>query len=185
MTMWLIIIGGVVVGCFLYIFVLYNKFIKLNNDINEAFATMDVYLKKRWDLIPNIVETVKGYAKHEADTLEEIVKLRSGSYDNLSIDDKINSNIKLNNNISRIMALAESYPDLKADKHFLDLQKSLASVEEEIAQSRKYFNAVVRIYNNKVEMIPSKFVASMLGYKVKSMFEAKDDERENVQVNLK
>ena len=174
-----------VVGLVLvYFFLVYNKFVKLSNDIKEAFATMDVYLKKRWDLIPNIVETVKGYAKHEADTLESVIKLRGSNYDNMSNEEKIDNNLKLNDNIVKIMALAEAYPDLKADKHFLDLQKSLASVEDEIAQSRKYYNAVVRIYNNKVEMIPSNIVASILGYKTKTMFEAKDDERENVRIDL-
>ncbi|MEE3344225.1 MAG: LemA family protein [Bacilli bacterium] len=182
--MLLYVLIGVVLLIIIYLFLVFNKFVKLNNDVNEAFSTMDVYLKKRWDLIPNIVETVKGYAKHEKETFEEVVKLRNNNYDDLSDNEKINTNKKINNSISRIMALAESYPELKADKHFLELQKTLGDIEDEIAQSRKYYNAVVRNYNNKVQMVPSNIVAKLFNYKTKNMFEANDDERNNVKVEL-
>ena len=117
------VIIGVVVLILTYIFVEFNGFIKLNNKVNEAFATMDVCLKKRWDLIPNLVETVKGYAKHEKDTLEEVVKLRSGDYDAMSDEEKIKTNAEINKGIGRIMALAESYPNLKANENFSNLAK--------------------------------------------------------------
>lgn len=178
------IIISIAVLFIIYIFVTYNSFVNLNNQVTEAFATMDVYLKKRWDLIPNIVETVKGYAKHESDTLESVIKLRNGNYDNMSNNEKIDKNSKLTGEISKIMALVENYPDLKANEHFLDLQKSLAKVEDEIAQSRKYYNAVVRLFNNKVEMFPSNILANILNYKSKKMFEATDEERTNVKVKL-
>lgn len=168
----------------IYGFIVYNSLIKLDNKVKEAFATMDVYLKKRWDLVPNLVETVKGYSKHEKDTLEQILKIRNSVYDNISNDNKIKTNEALTSNIARIMLLAESYPELKADEHFLELSKELTNVENEIAQARKYYNAVVRIFNNKVEMFPSNLIAGITGYKPKLMFEATSSERNNVKVEL-
>ena len=177
----LLIILGI---CTLYFVIVYNKLINLNNKIKESFATMDVYLKKRWDLIPNIVETVKGYAKHEKDTFKEIIEMRNSDYDILSDEQKIKTNEQLTKDISKIMALAEAYPNLKANKNFLDLQKSLKDIEDEIAQSRKYYNATIRVYNNLVEMIPSNIIAKILGYNTKNMFEANADERQNIKVKL-
>ena len=182
--MWLYIIIAIVVIILIALFVTYNNFVELNNKVKEAFATMDVYLKKRWDLIPNIVETVKGYAKHEKDTLKEVINLRNSAYDSMSNDEKIKTNEQLSNGINKIMALAESYPDLKANENFKDLSNKLAKVEEDVANSRKYYNATVRIYNNKVEMFPSNIIAKIFGYKSKSMFEANDKERESVKVEF-
>lgn len=142
-----------------------------------------IFTWKRWDLIPDIVQVVKRYAKHEKDTLKEIVELRNSvkSYDKLSDEEKIRANEQMSGGLIRLMALAEAYPDLKANDNFLSLQKDLSSIEDEIAQSRKYYNAVVRNFNNKVEMIPSNIVAKMLCYKPKTMFEANASERENVK----
>lgn len=178
------VIIGVVLIVIVLIIALLNGFIKLDNKVNEAFATMDVYLKKRWDLIPNLVETVKGYAKHEKDTLEEVVKIRSGDYDLLSSEEKIKTNEKVTKGISRIMALAESYPNLKANENFSNLAKELTKTEDEIAQSRKYYNATVRVFNNKVQVFPNSVFAKLFGYKTKSMFEARQEERDNVKVEL-
>ena len=178
------VIIGVVVLVLIYIFIEFNGFIKLNNKVNEAFATMDVYLKKRWDLIPNLVETVKGYAKHEKETLEEVVRLRSGDYNAMSNEEKISTNTKITNGINRIMALAESYPNLKANENFSNLAKELTKTEDEIAQSRKYYNATVRLFNNKVQMFPSNIIAKIFGYKNKAMFEANSDERNSVKIAL-
>lgn len=182
----LMIVIVVLVICLLYFILTYNKLIKLNNETKEGFSTMDVYLKKRWDLIPNLVQVVKGYAKHEKDTLKEIVELRNSvkSYDKLSDEEKIKTNEQMSNGLNRLMALAEAYPDLKANENFLNLQSDLSSIEDEIVQARKYYNAVVRNFNNKVEMIPSNIVAKILGYKSKTMFEANADERKNVKVEL-
>lgn len=182
--MWIYIIIAIIVLIIIYAFALYNNFVKLNNKVKEAFSTMDVYLKKRWDLIPNIVETVKGYAKHEKDTLEEVVELRNSTYDKMSDDEKIKTNEQLSSSISKIMVLAEAYPDLKANENFKNLSKELSKVEDDIANSRKYYNGVVRIYNNNVEMFPSNIFARLFGYKSKSMFEASANERENVKVEL-
>lgn len=174
----------IVVLLIIYILVTYNSFVSSNVLVEEAFSTMDIYLKKRWDLIPNLVEVVKGYAKHEKSTLEEVVKLRNGIYDNMSNLDKIDTNLKLSESLSKIMVIAENYPDLKANKNFLELSKQLVKVEEDIANSRKYYNAVVKNYNNKVRLIPSNIVAILMGFKEKKMYEATDEERENVSIDL-
>lgn len=182
--MWIYIIIAIIVLIVIYALALYNSFVKLNNKVKEAFSTMDVYLKKRWDLIPNIVEIVKGYAKHEKDTLKEVVELRNSTYDKMSDEEKIKTNEQLSSGINKIMALAEAYPDLKANENFKDLSKQLTRVEDDITNSRKYYNGVVRIYNNKVEMFPSNIFAGLFGYKSKAMFEASANERENVKVEL-
>lgn len=182
--MGLYIVIGIIALLIIYIFITFNGLVKLNNRVKEAFATMDVYLKKRWDLIPNIVETVKGYAKHEKETLKEVIELRNSAYDSMSDEEKITTNNKINSVMSKIMALAESYPDLKANENFVDLSKQLSKVEDEIANSRKYFNGTVRDFNNKVEMFPSNIIAGLLGYKSKRMFEASDEEKKNVKVEL-
>lgn len=182
--MWIYVAAAIIILILIYFGVTYNSLVKLNNIVKEAFSTMDVYLKKRWDLIPNLVETVKGYSKHEKDTLEQILKIRNSVYDNISNDNKIKTNEALTNNIAQIMLLAETYPGLKANKHFLELSKELTNVENEIAQARKYYNAVVRLFNNKVEMFPSNLIAVITGYKPKLMFEATSNERDNVKVEL-
>lgn len=182
--MWIYIIIGIVVLLIIYIIALYNSFVQLNNKVDEAFSTMDVYLKKRWDLIPNIVETVKGYAKHEKETLEKVISLRNSAYENMSDEEKIKANEQLTSGINKIMALAEAYPDLKANKNFKDLSNQLTKVEEDIANSRKYYNGVVRIYNDKVKMFPSNIFAGLFGYKAKKMFETAAAERENIKVEF-
>lgn len=178
------IIMAVIILLIVYIFVLYNSFVSLNNKVKEAFATMDVYLKKRWDLIPNLVETVKGYANHEQETFGEVTKLRNSNYESMSNEEKIITNEKMNTKIDRIMALKEAYPELKANENFKDLSEQLRKIEDDIANSRKYYNAVVRLYNNKVEMFPNNLVAKIFCYQSKKMFEASVDERKNVKVEL-
>jgi len=145
---------------------------------------MDVYLKKRWDLLPNLLEIVKGYMRHESDVLKSIVELRNLSYDKISQSDKMEMNDKLATGIARLMAVAENHPDLKASKNFSDLSLQLSKAEEDIAHARKYYNAVVKRLNTQVEMFPSNLVAKMFGFKQFPLFEAKDSERENIQVQL-
>ena len=168
----------------IYVLVTYNVLVKLKNRVDESFSTMDVYLKKRWDLIPNIVQTVKGYANHEKTTLSEVIKLRNGVYDDMTNNEKINANQQLSNNIIKLMALAEQYPDLKANENFKDLSIELTKLEDEIANSRKYYNGTVREFNDKVQMFPSNIVAKIFGYKTKAMFKASEEEKKNVKVNL-
>ena len=178
------LIIGVIALLVIYVLVTYNVFVKMKNRVDESFSTMDVYLKKRWDLIPNIVETVKGYAKHEKSTLSDVIKLRNGAYDNMSSDEKIKANQQLSKGITKIMALAEQYPVLKANENFKDLSTQLTKIEDEIANSRKYYNGTVREFNDKVQMFPSNIVAKIFGYKAKIMFEATEEERKNVKVSF-
>ena len=182
--MWIYGVLGIVAIILIYFLVTYNSFVRLGNRVDEAFSTMDVYLKKRWDLIPNLVETVKSYVKHEKDTLEQIVNLRNSSYDNMSSTDKVKTNNELSKGITKIMALAESYPDLKSNENFKNLSDQLLKIEEDIANSRKYYNGIVRTFNDKVEMFPSNLIAKILGYKEKDMFEASETERENIKVEF-
>lgn len=178
------LIIAVITLIIIYFLVQYNGFVKLNNKVKEAFSTMDVYLKKRWDLIPNLVEVVKGYASHESSLLEEITKLRSNIYTNMSTSEKIDANEEITNNLSKIMAIAENYPELKASKNFSELASQLSKIEDEIANSRKYYNAIVRKFNTKIEMFPSNIVAKIFGFKPVKMFEANIEEKKNVNVDI-
>lgn len=180
----LIIAIVIIVLIALFVMTTYNDLVRLRNKVEEAFATMDVYLKKRFDLIPNLVSTVKGYAKFEANTLEEVIKLRSSSYGTMSTEEKIDTENKISKEIGKLIAVAENYPDLKANQNFLDLTQQLTRIEEEIANSRKYYNATVRQLNNKVQMFPSSIIANMFGFKAGKMFEAAENERQNVQVSF-
>ncbi len=182
--MWIYLLMALLLLLFLYIFITYNRFVTYKNRVEEAFSTMDVYLKKRWDLVPNLVEVVKGYAKHEKETFKEIVSLRNEIYDHMKTNDKIDKNEKLSSQLNKLMALSEAYPDLKANVNFQDLSDKLKQIEEDIANARKYYNGTVRIMNNKVQMVPSNLVAKLFGFQSYKMFEALEDERKNVQVKL-
>lgn len=182
--MWLWIILAIIILIIIYAFILYNNFISLDNKVKEAFSTMDVYLKKRWDLIPNLVETVKGYAKYEEETLTKVTKLRNTVYNKMTNDEKIINNEELSSDVSKIMALKESYPELKANENFIDLSNKLTKIEDDIANARKYYNGTVRIYNNKVQMFPNNIFAKLFGYKPKRMFEASLEDKQNIRIDL-
>ncbi|MBQ0051910.1 MAG: LemA family protein [Treponema sp.] len=162
----------------------YNGFVQGKNQCEEAFSTMDVYLKKRFDLIPNLVATVKGYAKHESETLEKVISARNAGT-RLSPEEKAQDENQITGAIRQIFALSESYPDLKANTNFIDLQGQLKKIEEDIANSRKYYNAVVKEFNTKCETIPSVFIAN-LGHFTKKPLYAVDEaeERKNVKVEF-
>lgn len=181
MILLIIVILSIIV---LYTIIQYNSLVKTNNLVKEAFSTMDVYLKKRWDLIPNLVEVVKGYANYEKDTLNEITTLRTNIYDNMSINKKIDINEQITQNISKLMAISENYPELRASENFLKLSKELTEIEDEIANSRKYYNGTVRMLNNKIQMFPSNIVANIFKFKQEKMFEANTEEKNNIKVNL-
>ena len=168
----------------IYIITTYNKLIKLRHIVEEAFSTMDVYLKKRWDLVPNLVEVVKGYVKHEKDILEKIVKLRADTYQDMSIDNKININNQMANEISKIILVSEKYPELKSNQNFLNLSKELTQIEDDIANSRKYYNGSVRIFNTKIQVFPNNILAKIFGFKEENMFEITNEEKDNVKVEL-
>lgn len=182
--MWLWIILAVIILIIIYVFILYNSFISLDNKVKEAFSTMDVYLKKRWDLIPNLVETVKGYAKYEEETLTRVTKLRNTVYNKMTNDEKIINNEELSSDVSKIMALKEAYPELKANENFIDLSNKLTKIEDDIANARKYYNGTVRIYNNKVQMFPNNIFAKIFNYKTKRMFEASLEDKQNIRIEL-
>ena len=173
----LIVIIVLIVLLILYVVSCYNKLVRLSNKVDEGFSTMDVYLKKRFDLIPNLVETVKGYAKHESDTLQRNMAQTS--------KDVMDSENKITKAIQGIFAVAEQYPDLKANTNFMDLQNQLKKVEEDIANARKYYNALVREYNDAILIVPTNVIASMFHFEKKTMFEVSDaSQRENVQVKF-
>lgn len=165
-TITIIAVAIIIVFC---IFV-YNSFIQLSNKVKEAFSTMDVYLKQRFDLIPNLVDTVKAYAKHEADTLEELTKRRAKVASN-DIDGKIDGEMRIGEALSRILVVVENYPQLKASENFLDLHKRLVKVEEDIAFARRYYNGSVRQYNDKCQMFPYNIIANIFGFRAKKMYE--------------
>lgn len=181
-----VVIGIIVVVVLLvFVIVTYNQLVRGKITVDEAFATMDVYLKKRFDLIPNLVETVKGYAKHEEGTFAEIVGLRSQNYSNMSDEEKIQSGVAMSRMLPQIMALAENYPELKSNQNFLDLSQQLNQIEDDIASSRKYYNGAVKQYNYRVQMFPSSLIASMFQFETKRMFEVESaEERQNVQVKF-
>lgn len=167
-----------VIGC-------YNKLVKQKMIVEEAFSTMDVYLKKRFDLIPNLVETVKGYAKHEERTLSGVVSLRNQNYSSMSPAEKLENSAAISRILPQIMALAESYPELKANQNFMELSSQLEAVEDDIANARKYYNGAVRKYNVTVQTVPANIVAGMFHFETKPMFEVDHvEERQNVQVKF-
>lgn len=183
MLIWIII--AIIIVLAIAFVGMYNSFIKLKNSCEEAFSTMDVYMKKRFDLIPNLVETVKGYASHEKETLEKVMAARNGVQSAATVEEKMAQENVLTGTLKSLFAVAEAYPDLKANTNFLDLQNQLQSVEEDIANSRKYYNAVVKQFNTKCEMFPSNIIASIFHFEKKPMFEVDSaEERKNVEVKF-
>lgn len=159
----------------------YNKFVRANNRVSESESAIDVLLNQRFDLLPNIIETVKGYTKHESGTLEELVKLRS-SYNNdgFSIDETE----KINEKFGSIIALAENYPELKANSQFMSLQSTLSDIEDKLNSARLFYNNAVTRYNNMVESIPSNIVAKIFGFNKKELFKLDDSKKENIKVSF-
>ncbi len=176
---------ALVVVLVIYLVGAYNGFVVSRNKVEEAFSTMDVYLIKRSDLIPNLVETVKGYAKHEKETLENVIKARNMAVSATTPEDKIKAAGEMSGMLSRLFALAESYPDLKANTNFQDLMAQLKVVEEDIANARKYYNGIVRQYNTSIEVFPANIVANMFKFVKKPLFEVEDEsQRKNVKVEF-
>ena len=162
----------------------YNRGITLKNYKNEAFSTMDVYLKKRWDLIPNLLEITKGYAEHEKGVFENVTKLRNMNYTAMSDDDKLDINNQLSLGLSKLIAVAENYPELKANENFMQLSQELTAIEGEIASSRKYYNGCVRELNNFLEYFPTNIIGAIFRFEKGKFFEIDESQRENVQVKF-
>ena len=165
---------------------LFNRGVRLKNQVEEAWSGISVQLKRRYDLIPNLVNTVKGYAAHEQDTLEKVIQLRNQaqSVPAGQINDQVQAEAALSAGVRSIFALAENYPDLKANQNFLGLQQTLTEVEDHLQNARRYYNAVVRDNNNYVDGFPSMIVARMVGFKGFDFFEADEKERGNVEVKF-
>lgn len=178
-----IVIGVAVVLLVLVLFT-YNNLIQLRNKVKEAFSTMDVYLKKRYDLIPSLVDIVKGYAKHETDTLQEVTKMRVNAQKS-DLNASINNEMKIGDALQSLLVIVEKYPDLKANTNFLDLQERLSKMEEEIAFSRRYYNGCVREFNDRCQMFPFNLIAGVFGFKALPMYQVESEqERKVVDVKL-
>ena len=165
-----------------------NAFVRLKNKVEEAWATIDVFLKKRFDLIPNLVETVKGYAKHESETLEKVVAARNVSASAKTPEEKMQAANQLSGSLRTLFtAVSESYPDLRANTNFMDLQNQLKNIEGELEGSRRYYNGVVKSFNTKLELFPANIVGNRMGeeYKKRAYFELdSEEERKNVKVSF-
>lgn len=183
MNWWIILIIAIVL-IVLYVISVYNSLVNLKNQVEDQMSQIDVELKRRFDLIPNLVETVKGYTKHEKETLEGVIKARNSyvSADNLS--DQLKADGELTSAISKLFALTESYPDLKANQNFNSLQSELSEIEQKIVYARQFYNDSVLKLNNKIEMFPSNLVAKMFNFVKKEFFEASKEEKENVKVKF-
>lgn len=179
-----IIIGAIILLVVLFFISTYNGLVRLRNMVKDQWSQIDVLLKRRADLIPNLVETVKGYAKHESETLEAVINARNKAVSATTTEEEMKANGELSGALSRLFALAESYPDLKANTNFMDLQNNLKETEDKIAYARQFYNDAVLKYKNKLEMFPSNIVASMFGFKPEPFFEATEAEKENPQVKF-
>ena len=181
---WWVILIIVVVLIVLWAISVYNKLVVLRNRVKDQWAQIDVQLKRRFDLIPNLVETVKGYTKHESETLEAVIKARNTYVSATLPEDQMKADGELTQAISKLFALTESYPDLKANTNFQALQQELTETESKIAAARQFYNDTVMVYNNKVSMVPSNIIASLFKFNKEAFFEANETERQNVQVKF-
>lgn len=181
---WWIILIIVLVLIILWAISVYNSLIALRNRVKDQWAQIDVQLKRRFDLIPNLVETVKGYTKHESGTLEAVIKARNTYVSATVPEEQMKADGELTQAISKLFALTESYPDLKANTNFQALQQELTETESKIAAARQFYNDTVMVYNNKVSMVPSNIIASLFKFNKEAFFEANETERQNVQVKF-
>ncbi len=180
---WIVVIA-VVVLLVLYLVGTYNTLVKLRNRVKDGWAQIEVVLKRRADLIPNLVETVKGYAGHEKSTLEGVIEARNKAVSATTPADEMKANGELTQALGRLFALTEAYPDLKANTNFMDLQNNLKETEDKISFGRQFYNDTVLKYKNKIEMFPSNIVAGMFGFKSEPFFEASEADREVPKVQF-
>ena len=169
MTILIVIVVVAIIG--MWLVSLYNRLVKLRNNRENAFADIDVQLKQRHDLVPQLVATVKGYAAHEKETLDRVISARNGAIAAQTIDDKIKAENLLSAALNGLKVTVEAYPDLKANQNFMQLQEEIADLENKLAAVRRYFNSATRELNNAVETFPSNMVAGMFGFKKEIMFD--------------
>ena len=183
MTTLLYLILGILVIAILWLIALYNGLIKLKNRTDEAWSDIDVQLKKRYDLIPNLIETIKGYAQHEKETLENVVEARNAAMSAQGAG-KAKAENALSETLKSIFALSENYPDLKANQNFLQLQDELSDTENKIQAARRFYNTNVRDFNTKIQTFPNNIIAGKLKFTNKEFFQANDVEKENIAVKF-
>ncbi len=183
-TIILIVIVALIVLIGLYIGKTYNSLVRLRNNVKDQWSQIDVLLKRRADLIPNLVETVKGYASHEKETLEEVINARNKVVGAKNTEDEIKADGELSRALGRLMAVAESYPDLKANTNFLDLQNNLKDTEDKIQYARQFYNDSVLKYKNKMEVFPSNIIASMFNFEKETFFEIDEASKEVPKVQF-
>ncbi|MBR1883601.1 MAG: LemA family protein [Clostridia bacterium] len=171
----------IIIAVLLIIIVQYNSMVSLKKKVEQSSSSIEVYLKQRFDLLPNLVETVKAYAKYEKETLEKIIEMRK-QYMNNSSD--LEEGARLNNECDKVVFLAEKYPELKADAQFLNLQKNLSKLESQLQAARRIYNSNVTIYNTKISVFPNNILAGIFGFKTANLFNINENEAKNINVNL-
>ncbi len=178
------VIIGIIVVLIIYVISTYNSLVSLRNKKDDQWSQIDVQLKRRSDLIPNVVETVKGYAKHEKGTLEDVIKARNTFVTASTPEEEMKASGELTKTLSKLMALQEAYPELKANENFMELQKELKDTEDKISYSRQFYNDTVLIYNNKVQMFPSNIIANIFNFKKGSFFEIAEEDKKVPEVKF-
>lgn len=180
---WTVVFGVLIL--FALVFVgLFNNLSKQKVTVDEATADIETFLKQRYDMIPNLVNIVKGYAKHEQETFEKVTEMRTKAMSAGSFEEKAKFEDELSKGISKIFAVAESYPELKANQNFLDLQNTLKALEDDIQKARRFYNGTVRDFNTKIVTFPNNIIANILGFKSLPFFEASEEEKQNVKVEF-
>lgn len=178
------IVAALVVALLVYAVVIFNKLVRARNLVREGWSGIDVQLKRRTDLIPNLIDTVKGYADHERSLFEDIVKLRNASMSAASVKSQENAERDLSGALSRLIALKEAYPDLKANQNFMKLQEQLAEIEDQLQMARRYYNGSVRNLNIVIQSFPNVLIARPLGFKEEEFFQAEGADRATPQVSF-
>ena len=180
----IIVVIGIILVLACYIIGVYNKLVNARNKVENQFSQVDIQLKRRADLIPNLVETVKGYAKHEEGTFKAVIEARNKAVNAGSVNEKIEANNELTGALNKLFALSEAYPDLKANENFLSLQNDLKDTEDKITYARQFYNDSAMSYNNLIQMFPSNIVANMFGFKKFEYFKADEKEKEVPKVEF-
>lgn len=180
----IIIIVGILALLVFYVIGIYNKLVNARNKVENQFSQVDIQLKRRADLIPNLVETVKGYAKHEEGTLKGVMEARNKAISAGTVNEKVEANNELTGALNKLLAVVEAYPELKANENFLELQKDLKDTEDKITYARQFYNDSAMGFNNLVQMFPSNIVANMFGFKAYDYFKIAEEEKEAPKVKF-
>ncbi len=181
--LWIIL--GIIILLIIFVISVYNNLVRARQKVKNSWSQIDVQLQRRFDLIPNLVETVKGYMTHENEVLTKVTELRTSWANASTVGQKAELDNQLSGALKTIMAVAENYPDLKANQNFSELQEELRNTENKISYSRQFYNDSVTIYNTKLEVIPSNIIASIFGFKAEELFKAESDEaRKNIKVDF-